>query len=81
MFDSKTANLDNQRFPVIAHNTRGHTCTNESNHARARSQYFNENFYCKICERVLLFKLSKFMNARKRQFQLYFAVCNPFVRE
>ena len=32
--------------------TRCHTFTKEINHARARSQYSSENFYCKNCLRV-----------------------------
>ena len=39
-------------FPVIAKITRCHTFTKEINHARARSQYFNDNFYCKNCLRT-----------------------------
>ena len=41
-------------FPVIAETTRCHTFTKEINHASPRSQYFNENFYCKNCLRVFL---------------------------
>ena len=41
-------------FPDIAEITRCHTFTKEINHARARSQYFNENFCCENCLRVFL---------------------------
>ena len=34
-------------FSVIAEITRCHTFTKEINHEIARSQYFDENFYCK----------------------------------
>ena len=40
------------RFPVIAEISRSHTFLKEINHASARSQYFNGNFYCKNCLRV-----------------------------
>ena len=36
-------------FSVIAEITHCHTFAKEINHARVRSQYFNENFYCKNC--------------------------------
>ena len=39
-------------FSVITEITRCHTFTKEINHARARSQYFNENSYCKNYLRV-----------------------------
>ena len=39
-------------FPIIAEITHCHTFTKEINHASSRSQYFNENFYCKNCLRV-----------------------------
>ena len=39
-------------FPLIAEFTGCHTFTKEINHASARCQYFNENFYCKNCLRV-----------------------------
>ena len=41
-------------FPVMVETTRSHICTKQINHATSRSQYFNENFYCKNCLRVLL---------------------------
>ena len=39
-------------FPLIAEITRCHAFTKEINHASARCQYFNDNFYCKNCLRV-----------------------------
>ena len=39
-------------FPLIAEITRCHAFTKEINHASARCQYFNNNFYCKNCLRV-----------------------------
>ena len=41
-------------FPVKAEITRSHTSTKQINHATCRSQYFNENFYCKNCLPVFL---------------------------
>ena len=42
-------------FPVVAEITSCHSYIKEINHARTRSQYFNENVYCKNCLRVFSF--------------------------
>ena len=41
-------------FPVMAETTRNHTFTKQISHATSRSQYFNENCYCKNCLRLFL---------------------------
>ena len=38
----------------MAEITRNHTFTKQISHATSRSQYFDENFYCKNCLRVFL---------------------------
>ena len=42
------------RFPVMPGITRSHTLLKQISHATSRSQYFNENFYCKKCLRMFL---------------------------
>ena len=41
-------------FPFMAEITRSHTFTKQISHTTSRSQYFNENFYCKKCPGVFL---------------------------
>ena len=41
-------------FPVMAKITCSYIFTKQISHAISCSQYFNENFYCKNCFRVLL---------------------------
>ena len=42
------------RFPVMPGITHSHTFIKQISHATSRSQYFDENFYCKKCLRMFL---------------------------